>query len=1777
MNKFYTKNTVPTVTKIQSLFIFICLMLVSTSFGQTTLFQFNFENTTNPNIDNVNGTPSFSSSGVTGTGFETNTPCQGARMYHGKNWDTGEYFRFEANTTGYGNMSFSFCNRTSSTSIGNFIVRVSSNSGSTWDTVLTSFTPTTSNTTLYTATFPISTNNTSSVWIDIYKTDNPNNGIEYYIDSATLTGYSIPIITSFTGSPSCSNAGTSVVINGTNFSGATAVKFNGVNASSFTVNSSTKITAILPPSATTGAISITSPNGTANSSTDFIINSAPNPIATASPTTIISGGNTTLSVSTTPTVQNTILLSDDFNSGTNWKKINNSTGGNPVNAVWTIQPDGYYYKYGSYTGNTFHSNDNSSFYISNSADQGNGNTNTILRSPSISTMGYTSLSLDFYQFIREFDNTNFSYVEVSTDDLNWNTLATYDTNGGDEGADNNFAHKVINLNAYINKPILYIRFRYVAQFDWFWAIDNVTISGNKTIDYTYNWTASPSGTAGLPSGSGTPSTSNNSIVANPTANTAYTVTATNPDTGCTETSIVNVSVCPSSAGTLSGNQYLCTYGLLSDTYTSTISGGTWSSSNTGVATVNSTTGLVTAMGAGTATITYTLSNSGCTTRTATRTVYVANGPGGGVTSITGSNSQCQGTTANYSIISNNANYNHTWSYSGSGVTFVVSADGRSATATYDANATSGNVTVHSTNACGSNYGNNLYVTVAPSSNGGTIPSSASGCANTYITYLNLTGNIGNPIRWESSNDNFVSNVVSISNTNNGYNVSGLTQTTYYRAVVQNAPCTNIGYSNICTVTIINNTVSTASSSPNVCSNTAIPNITHTTTGATGIGTATGLPAGVTANFSSNTITISGTPTAFGTFNYSIPLTGGCGTVNATGTIIVKSNSTIVLTSGTQNPTVCAGSAITNTVYTFGGSATGATVSGLPSGLSSTVSGNKITISGTPTTSGTYTISTTGHTSPCNTATISGTVTRNLASTIVLTSGTQNPTVCAGSAITNTVYTFGGSATGATVSGLPLGLSSTVSGSTITISGTPTTNGTYTISTTGHISPCSAATISGTVTRNLASTIVLTSGTQNPTVCAGSAITNTVYTFGGSATGATVSGLPSGLSSTVSGSTITISGTPTTSGTYTISTTGHTSPCSAISLGGTITVSPVPTIPTVVSITQPDCKTPTGSVTLSGLPSGNWTVNPGGITGSTTTATITGLAVGTHNLTVTNSNNCPSPATADIVINPVVTNTWTTSWSNGTPTSAQAIVFNGDYSSTGNIDIEGCSCIVNAGKNVVFNSGHTLKITNGITVSGSLTFENGASLVQISNTATNSGNIIYKRNTTSILNTDYVYWSSPVTGANLGAIQTGTIYSSFNASSNKWVKASAGTGMNSGIGYIVRGAGTSPVSGTPFIKTATFIGTPNNGIIPVSIVGGDASNLIGNPYPSAVNADAFLYANSSVLEGTLYFWTHSTAIQLAANITNGSQGTGKYAYTSDDYATYNFTGGTIGVGQLIAAGQGFFAQGGSGGTATFDNSMRLNPSGGILDNSQFSKPTSGSKTAKTSTTINLEKNRIWLNLTNTEGAFKQMLIGYITGATNKYDRGYDGASFDGNSFVDFYSINENTPLTIQGRALPFEKTDIIPLGYTSTINGDFTIAIDKTDGFLANQEVFLEDKSTGIFTNLKKGSYTFATQKGIYNDRFVISYVAKTSLDNDNFVTNENSLVVFHKDNKITVQSSDKSISKVQLYDVSGKLILEKSKINTNEAILSYLHSVEQVLIVKVTFENGHVISKKIIY
>jgi hypothetical protein len=587
-------------------------------------------------------------------------------------------------------------------------------------------------------------------------------------------------------------------------------------------------------------------------------------------------------------------------------------------------------------------------------------------------------------------------------------------------------------------------------------------------------------------------------------------------------------------------------------------------------------------------------------------------------------------------------------------------------------------------------------------------------------------------------------------------------------------------------------------------------------------------------------------------------------------------------------------------------------------------------------------------------------------------------------------------------------------------------------------------------------------------------------------------------------------------------------------------------------------------------------------GSGSSYTVSGLASGRTYYFNVDNGSCLSSVSGNVTLVPAVTNIWDGSvWSEGTPNFSQELRFNQDYPPVvdPNVDIEGCSCKVTGSADVTIKLGRTMTITNEVEVlgSGTLTFENNASLVQINDLAANSGNINYIRTTTPIFSTDYVYWSSPVAGFTLGGIQTGTLYYSFNGTANSWVRRYVSTSMTAAMGYIVRGSGTGLAASPLPAKTVTFAGKPNNGEFTAPIGGLYSSNLIGNPYPSAIDADEFLTVNAGVLDGTLYFWTHNTAIQLASNITNGTAGSGAYAYTSDDYATYNLTGGTVAVSGAalptgkIAAGQGFMATGFAAGNAVFNNSMRLEAGGTVLDNSQFFKQT---RTSKTSSSV--QKNRIWLNMSNAQGAFKQMLVGYITGATNDYDRAFDGVSYNGNKYIDFYSVSQNKKLVIQGKTLPFDENDEIPLGYSSTIVGVFSITIDEVDGFLKSQDVFLEDKLLSTIHDLKIAPYTFTTEKGIFNNRFVIRYTNKTLGSGDFELSGDNILISKDK-NELKIKSGLENIKRITVFDLLGRKVFDKEAIDSNEFRTSNITLNEQTVIVKVTLMNGQIISKKVIY
>jgi hypothetical protein len=306
---------------------------------------------------------------------------------------------------------------------------------------------------------------------------------------------------------------------------------------SFNPNATTLNATWTPPAAYSGTATLTlTTTGGACSSTSASKNQLVNPLPTnvlagASLATICNGTSANLNASANVTSGTiTTLLSDNFNGGSVFSVAGSNNGGG---TIWGPQNSPFNVLLVA----NWSSPDASRFMLAYAASLGNATTSsTLTTSPVINSTGYSSLSLSFKHTYKQGDvGSPFGSVEVSTDpgNLIWTPVATYTSNVGSAGS---FATVTgINLNAYVNQSNLRFRFNFDSSVSFansWWAIDDVVLSGNLSSVPQYSWTASPPATGGLPAGAATPSSSNANIAINPTATTTYTLTATDPVTGC---------------------------------------------------------------------------------------------------------------------------------------------------------------------------------------------------------------------------------------------------------------------------------------------------------------------------------------------------------------------------------------------------------------------------------------------------------------------------------------------------------------------------------------------------------------------------------------------------------------------------------------------------------------------------------------------------------------------------------------------------------------------------------------------------------------------------------------------------------------------------------------------------------------------------------------------------------------------------------------------------------------------------------------------------------------------------------------------------------------------------------------------------------------------------------------------------------------------------------------------------------------------------------------------
>lgn len=536
------------------------------------------------------------------------------------------------------------------------------------------------------------------------------------------------------------------------------------------------------------------------------------------------------------------------------------------------------------------------------------------------------------------------------------------------------------------------------------------------------------------------------------------------------------------------------------------------------------------------------------------------------------------------------------------------------------------------------------------------------------------------------------------------------------------------------------------------------------------------------------------------------------------------------------------------------------------------------------------------------------------------------------------------------------------------------------------------------------------------------------------------------------------------------------------------------------------------------------------------------------------------------------NIWNGSvWSKGSaPTVFQHVILDANYNTLTHGNINACQMTVKSG--VVLDivdgtNGTYVYVVNSIFNNGTINVSSKANLVQVNHPKDLNDepivtpNINFTKNTGNKIRWDYVYWSKPVSNAILPTFNTNFdikyywdpdfCVNGVNFSYQGW--RSLVSEPTVGTGFITRvktSAGTTPTN-----ITLNYSGTSNNGNYNATVKYYDTEHnafrnftLLGNPYPGAIKFEDFYNENADKIYGTVYLWSANTPYP------------GSGLYQQADYASFNLTGG-VGVPSAttqspngilpngyIASAQGFMVRPKVNGTVLFTNKQRTKD---IPSNNQFYR------------VANEEKDRYWLRLADANGRYNEILVGYLPGATNDFDEAYDGP-INSLSPVKFYSILGNEKLVIQGKP-EFDVKDKIQLDYSlANPTTMLTISLSKKEGVFNTQIIYLHDKKLNFYHDLTQAAYFFYPDNTL--NRFEVVY--KLNGSNEDVIEDEEINIQAAILNSEFTVTSNIPLSKIELFDINGKLIsfdeLEQNNLVFNKNV--YLST--GVYIVNITCING---------
>jgi hypothetical protein len=521
------------------------------------------------------------------------------------------------------------------------------------------------------------------------------------------------------------------------------------------------------------------------------------------------------------------------------------------------------------------------------------------------------------------------------------------------------------------------------------------------------------------------------------------------------------------------------------------------------------------------------------------------------------------------------------------------------------------------------------------------------------------------------------------------------------------------------------------------------------------------------------------------------------------------------------------------------------------------------------------------------------------------------------------------------------------------------------------------------------------------------------------------------------------------------------------------------------------------------------------------------------------------------------------------------------------------------------SGNSLEVSEAIANEGIITLENTASILQTNtginaNSGTGTYEVKREGNNSSF---SYNIWSSPIKEAELTTVfsssnpcdiwtfgetnqswlydyatgYTSSCYgNTVNFSSSQVIPGGDGN-MDVGRGYFVPGA---------TLTTRSFTGQVNNGDLTIPIAttslgnqtlwDNDDWNLVGNPYPSALDVDAFLQENSinnSRIQNAVYFW-------------DAGDTAGGYNQHSD-YATYNGLGGVnsgntskIPSGQ-IGSGQGFWVYANSNTDLVFNNAMRTG------QNDQF---------FKTKPQVN---RNIWVSFSTPNNYTNNILMGYNETSTDQIDANFDAHKLEGSANVRFSSLIDSNEFSIQAfKALQLGESKSIPLLVFSADSGIHTFSNYKSQNIPKNVKVYLKDNGTGLIHDLSISDYQIHLNGNqTLRNRFELVFEntldiaiggtgskgsgniidTTTTVTGINDISNHSEYILKSVENGYILENLSGIIGTVQIIDISGKVLWTSAHKNGETALTINLSGFTPgIYLIDLIEQSNHLYSRKIL-